>query len=144
MAFTRLISFQTSEARIHIVVEKPDGTPLPCPFSSDSVCFGKSQSDHNRIDVRSVREETLFVAFMPAPAVTKTSRLFLNDNGHQALGVLDVDGLDVAVELLLGVLLVVASSADAHADSVGDTLDTLLPHLLVQLGVDADISSLLL
>jgi len=31
------------------------------------------------------------------------------------LGLLDVDGLDVAVQLLLGALLVVSLSADAHA-----------------------------
>jgi hypothetical protein len=84
-----------------------------------------------------------FCRLYASPGRHKNKRLLLDDNGHQALGVLDVDGLDVAVELLLGVLLVVASSADAHTDSVGDTLDTLLPDLLVQLGVDADISSLL-
>ena len=78
----------------------------------------------------------------PRPS-QKTSRLLLDDNGHQALGVLDVDGLDVAVELLGGALLVVSSSADAHAQSVGNALNTLLPDLLVQLGVDADILGLL-
>jgi len=70
--------------------------------------------------------------------------LFLNNNGDKTLGVLDVDSLDVAVELLLGALLVVSPSADADAESVRDTLDTLLPDLLVQLGVDADIRRLLL
>jgi len=68
--------------------------------------------------------------------------LFLNNNGDKTLGVLDVDSLDVAVELLLGALLVVSPSADADAESVRDTLDTLLPDLLVQLGVDADIRRL--
>lgn len=61
--------------------------------------------------------------------------LLLHDNRHQTLGILDVDGLHVAVELLLGVLLVVSSTADADAESVRNTLDTLLPDLLVQLGV---------
>lgn len=71
-------------------------------------------------------------------------RLLLLDGGRdQALGVLDVDGLDVAVQLLLGTLLVVSSSGDADADSVWNALDTLLPDLLVQLGVEADIGGAL-
>jgi hypothetical protein len=123
-------------------IEKPGGTPKPCPFSSDPLCLAYPIRPQ-QIDVRSRREETLFVTFA-SPGRHKTSRLLLDDNGHQALGVLDVDGLDVAVELLLGILLVVSSSTDAHTDSVGNALDTLLPHLLVQLGVDADIRSLLL
>ena len=59
----------------------------------------------------------------------------------QTLGLafLDVDGLDVAVELLLGTLLVVTFPADAHAQTEGDTLDAALPYLLVQLGVKADV-----
>lgn len=70
--------------------------------------------------------------------------LLLLDGGRdQALGVLDVDGLDVAVELLLGAVLIVSSSGDADADSVWHALDTLLPHLLVQLGVEADIGGAL-
>jgi hypothetical protein len=68
-----------------------------------------------------------------------TPRLFLNNNGVETLGVLHVDGLHVAVQLLLGALLVVSSSGDADAQSVGDALDTLLPDLLVKLGVDADV-----
>lgn len=69
--------------------------------------------------------------------------LFLDNNSDQALGILNVDGLDVAVELLLGVLLVVSSAADADTESVRDTLDTLLPDLLVELGVEANIGSAL-
>ena len=67
----------------------------------------------------------------------------LNERGLETLGALDVDGLDVAVELLLGALLVVTSPGDADADSVGNALNTLLPDLLVQLGVDADIGGAL-
>lgn len=62
----------------------------------------------------------------------------------ETLGVLDVDSLDVAVQLLLGTLLVVTSSGNADAQSVGDTLDTVLPDLLVQGGVHADIGGTLL
>lgn len=69
--------------------------------------------------------------------------LFLNNNRGEALGVLDVHGLDVAVQLLLGTLLVVSSSGNSHADSVVDTLDTLLPDLLVELRVDANIGGTL-
>jgi len=69
--------------------------------------------------------------------------LLLDNNGRETLGVLDVHGLHVAVELLLGALLVVTSPGDADAHSVWDTLNTLLPDLLVQLGVDADIGGAL-
>ena len=72
------------------------------------------------------------------------ANLFLDDGRHETLGVLDVDSLNVAVQLLLGTLLVVTAAANAHADSVGDTLNTLLPHLLIQLGIDADIGGTLL
>ena len=63
----------------------------------------------------------------------------LNNGGGQALGVLDIDGLDVAVELLLGTLLVVTFPRDADPDAVCDALNTLLPHLLVQLGIQPDV-----
>lgn len=69
--------------------------------------------------------------------------LLLDNDRVEALGVLDVDSLDVAVELLLGALLVVTSSGNADAQSVGDALDTVLPDLLVQGGVDADIGGTL-
>lgn len=63
----------------------------------------------------------------------------LNDGGLEALGVLDVDSLDVRVELLLGTLLVITLTADADTESEWDTLDTGFPDLLVQLGVEADV-----
>jgi len=69
--------------------------------------------------------------------------LLLDDNRVQTLGVLDVDGLHIAVELLLGALLVVTPPRDADAEPVANTLDTLLPDLLVQLGVEADIGGTL-
>lgn len=82
--------------------------------------------------ILSRREKLLFVC-----------TLFLNNNRGEALGVLDVHSLNVAVQLLLGTLLVVSSSGNSHADSVVDTLDTVLPDLLVELGVDSDISGTL-
>jgi hypothetical protein len=63
----------------------------------------------------------------------------LDDLGVQTLGVLDIDGLDVGVELLLGALLVVTLTADADTETKGNALDAGFPDLLVQLGVEADI-----
>lgn len=65
--------------------------------------------------------------------------LFLNKDRGEALGVLDVHSLNVAVQLLLGTLLVISSSGNSDSESVVNTLDTVLPDLLVELGVDADI-----
>jgi hypothetical protein len=67
----------------------------------------------------------------------------LNDGGLETLGVGDVDGLDVGVKLLLGVLLVVTLTRDADAKAEWDTLDAALPDLLVQLGVEADVGGTL-
>jgi hypothetical protein len=63
----------------------------------------------------------------------------IDGGGVQTLGVLDVDGLDVGVQTLLGTLLVVTLAGDADAETEGNALDTSLPDLLVQGGVDADI-----
>ena len=63
----------------------------------------------------------------------------LDNGGLEALGVGDVDGLDVGVKLLLGALLVVTLARDADAETERNALDTALPDLLVQLGVDTDV-----
>lgn len=68
-----------------------------------------------------------------------TSLRVLDDGGLETLGVLDVDGLDVRVQLLLGALLVVTLTRDADTEAERDTLDARLPHLLVELGVEADV-----
>ena len=73
---------------------------------------------------------------------TSLALLFNNHRG-EALGVLHIDGLNVAVQLLLGVLLVVSSSGNADTESERNALDTLLPDLLVELGVQADIGGAL-
>ena len=55
------------------------------------------------------------------------------------LPLLDIDGLDIAVELLLGAFLVVAFSADADTQAKRHALDAGFPDLLVQLRVQADV-----
>lgn len=65
----------------------------------------------------------------------------LNDSGLETLGGRNVDGLDVREELLLGVLLVVSLSRDSESHSVGNTLDSSLPQLLVESGVESDVLS---
>lgn len=67
----------------------------------------------------------------------------LNDSGLETLGVLDVDGLDVGVQLLLGTLLVVSLTADADAEAEWNALDAGLPDLLVQLRVEANVGGAL-
>lgn len=62
----------------------------------------------------------------------------------ETLGILDVDGLDVRVELLLGALLVVTLTGDADAQAEGNTLDAGFPDLLVELGVKANVAGALL
>jgi hypothetical protein len=57
----------------------------------------------------------------------------------QALRILDIHPLDVAVELLLRTLLVVALAGDANAYSERDALNAGLPDFLVELRVDADV-----
>jgi hypothetical protein len=57
----------------------------------------------------------------------------------ETLGVLDVDGLDVGVQLLLSALLVVTLTRNADTEAVRDALDAGLPDLLVELGVEADV-----
>lgn len=72
---------------------------------------------------------------LPCPA-----HLSILDNLRvQTLGVLDVDRLHVRVELLLGALLVVTLTRNANAKAEWHALDARLPHLLVELRVQADI-----
>ena len=67
----------------------------------------------------------------------------LDNLGVKTLGVLDVDGLDVGVELLLGAILVVTLTRDADTEAERNALDAGLPDLLVQLGVEADVGGAL-
>ena len=63
----------------------------------------------------------------------------LNDLGVETLGVLDVDGLDVGVELLLGAVLIVTLTRDADTEAERNALDA----GLVQLWVEADVGGAL-
>ena len=99
---------------------------MPCENSGKAQC--RPKTDHGPVSI---------------PPVFVVHPLLLDDNRVQTLGVLDVDGLHVAVELLLGALLVVTPPGDADAEPVRNALDTLLPDLLVELGVHADVDGTL-
>jgi len=77
----------------------------------------------------------LLICTSPFPLILASTLSILNDLGVKTLGVLDVDGLDVGVELLLGTLLVVTLTGDADTEAERNALDTGLPDLLVKLGV---------
>ena len=57
--------------------------------------------------------------------------------GLEAVEGVDLDVLDKAVELLLGVLILVLLSADSYSDLSGDVSDTSAPHKSVEAGVNA-------
>lgn len=69
--------------------------------------------------------------------------LLVNRGREEALGVLDVHRLHVAVQLLLGALLIVSLPGDPHAESVGNALNAAFPDLLVELGVETDVGGAL-
>jgi hypothetical protein len=77
----------------------------------------------------------LLICTSSFPLIPKSPLSILDNLGVQTLGVLDVDGLDVGVELLLGALLVVTLTRDADTETERNALDTGLPDLLVKLGV---------
>ena len=85
----------------------------------------------------------LLICTSPFPLILASTLSILNDLGVQTLGVLDVDGLDVGVELLLGAILVVTLTRDADTEAERNALDAGLPDLLVQLGVEADVGGAL-
>lgn len=64
---------------------------------------------------------------------------FVNNDSLEALRILDIDGLHIAIELLLGALLVVTLSRYPDAKAVWDALDARFPHLLVQLRIETDV-----
>ena len=92
-----------------------------------------------------VPHSTRFIHSPSIDTVTLTSSRVLNNYSVQALRLLllDIDSLHVAVQLLLGALLVVSLSADTHAQSVGDAFDAALPDFLVQLRVKTDVAGTL-
>ena len=67
----------------------------------------------------------------------------LNERCLQSLRILNIDGLDVAVEFLLCTFFVISLSRDSDTQSVRNALDTSLPDLLVQLGIETDVRSAL-
>ena len=61
----------------------------------------------------------------------------LHNNSVQSLGLflLDIHGLNVAIQLLLSTFLVVTLAADSHTESEGDAFDAGFPDFLVELWV---------
>jgi hypothetical protein len=74
--------------------------------------------------------------FAHTPSIESTAPIssrVLNNHGMQTLSLLllNINGLHIAIQLLLGALFVVSLSADAHAQSEGDAFDAALPDFLV-------------
>ena len=78
------------------------------------------------------------------PILQSQTNLLLNDSSVETLGLLNIDGLDVRVQSLLGALLVVTLARDTDTHAEGNALDTGFPDLLVQLGVETDVLGALL
>ena len=51
----------------------------------------------------------------------------------------DGDGSDIGVQLFSGILVIAELSGETNTDTGGDRLDALLPHFLVERGVETDI-----
>ena len=71
----------------------------------------------------------------------KTEKLLLvNDGGLETLGGAEAENGDgIGVKLLLGSLVVVTLALKTHTKTAGEVLDTVLPYLLVELGVETDV-----
>ena len=63
----------------------------------------------------------------------------LNNSRLETLGILNIDRLNVAVQFLFCIFFVISLSRDSDAESEWTTLDTSLPDLLVQLGIETNI-----
>jgi hypothetical protein len=69
----------------------------------------------------------------------QTHLCILNQSSLQTLRILNVYGLDIAIQLMRSTLLVVSLSRDSDTQSVRNTLDTSLPDLLVQLRIETNV-----
>jgi hypothetical protein len=68
-----------------------------------------------------------------------TTLRILHNSRLQTLGVLNVHGLHIRVQLLLRTLLVVTLARYPYAETEWDALDAGFPDLLVELWVEADV-----
>lgn len=134
--FRQSISFSFSFGIHHEISRIYPNGDTETPNQPTDPSFLLSLSTHESIDRLT---DQLVSIINHIISIDQSNLRVLDNGGLQALGVLDVDGLDVRVQLLLGALLVVALAGDADADAEGDALDAGLPHLLVQLGVEADV-----
>lgn len=120
--------WREDESRFHSFIQRPDRL-----FAT--VARQNAAHAHDTFPLSS--------ASLPNPSIHPSSgsnHLCVLDNGRlETLCVLDIHGLDVAVQFLLGTLLVVTLSGDADAETEGDALDAGFPDLLVELGVEADV-----
>ena len=88
---------------------------------------------------------SLHNSYQPALQITcsflaPSAKLSVLHNGClQALGVVDVDGLHIAIKLLLGVLFVITLARDTDTNAVRDAFDAVGPDRLVQLRIEADV-----
>jgi hypothetical protein len=70
----------------------------------------------------------------------KINRLcILNNSRLETLGILDIHRLNVAIQALCCTFLIVSLSRDSDPESERNTLDTSLPDLLVQLGIETNV-----
>jgi len=128
---------QTTECKHDAIAILCRSTKISSIRDEKLMCHTNSESPNAALNHERSPRTSIFSSTANATA------LLLDDNRLETLGVLDVDGLDVAVQLLLGALLVVTSPRDADAEPEWAALDTLLPDLLVQLGVDPDVGGAL-
>jgi hypothetical protein len=80
--------------------------------------------------------QTNALSFTPS---TNAALRILDDGGLQTLGILDIDGLHIRVQLFFGTFLVVSLTGNANSQAERNALDTGFPHLLVKLRIQADV-----
>ncbi len=105
-----------------------------CAFGHNNIVINIFDTDKGFIFVHYVYFEPLHF---------QSSLRILHNRCLKTLGVLDINRLYIAVEFLLGILLVVSLSRDADSQAERHALDTRLPHLLLQLGIETNVASTL-
>lgn len=121
------------------IAPKSRSQPHPVSFTAQLIT-----SDDLSLWITVPQGHTSVFAFPPSPNYATHLRILDNDRLQSlALFLLDVHGLHVAVQLLLGTLLVVALPRDAYPESIGDAFDAGFPDFLVELWVETDVGGAL-